>query len=174
MSLILIRQKERELRAKGRRQMLGALVAPVVVAFFYAYGIHQFAPLRMLHAPFALALAWTIAGLYFLNRGKWRNETPGDAGFSTGIEFCRKEIERQRDYLRRVLLWSFVPVLLAIATFVIALFIAVGSAVFPNAIPLMTLVVAWIGSYFLMRAWQQRQLQRELDELSQIKSENGR
>lgn len=172
MSLILIRQKERELQAKSRRQMLGALVAPVVVAFFYAYGIHQFASPRMLHALFALALAWSIAGLYFLNRGRWQRGVAGDAGFSTGIEFCRKEIKRQRDYLRRILLWSLGPVLLAITAFIIALVLAAGSAVFPKAIPLMALVVAGIASYFLVRAWQQRQLQRELDELSEIKSEN--
>ena len=46
---------------------------------------------------------------------------PGEAGLSPGLEFCRREIERQRDLLRRVLLWSFGPVLLTIGTFILAL-----------------------------------------------------
>ena len=91
MNLILIRQKARELHAKTRRTLLGTLVASLVVAFFYAFFIRQFPQLRqLLHSLFALALAWSLAGLYFLNRGERPGAMPGDAGFSTGIEFCRR------------------------------------------------------------------------------------
>ncbi|MGI0135027.1 MAG: hypothetical protein ACREBW_08745 [Candidatus Micrarchaeaceae archaeon] len=175
MSLILLRQKARELHAKRRRQLLGALTVPVVVAFFYGFSIYQFPDLReVLHALFILALAWSIAGLYFLKLGKWSREMPEDAGFSTGLEFCKRELERRRNYLRRVLLWSLGPILLAIAAFLVTPAIAVGGAMFFKAAPFVALVVIWIASFFLIRAWQQREVQREIDELSEIDIGNGR
>src|SRR6185437_3887241 len=175
MSLILIRQKARKLHAMTRRQRLGSLTAPVVVVFFYVFSIEQFSHLQeMLHALFAFALAWSIAGLYFLNQRAWQGEMPAGAGFSTGLEFCRREIERLLDYFRRVLLWSFAPLLLAGVTLVIALAIAAGRAILPKAIPFMTLAIVWIAAYLWIRARQQRELQRELDELHEIESDNRR
>ncbi|MGH2510395.1 MAG: hypothetical protein ACRDHZ_23715, partial [Ktedonobacteraceae bacterium] len=130
MSLILIRQEVRELRAKRRRQLLGTIVVPIVVVFFYVFSVEQLLHLQaILHALFAVALAWSIAGVYFLNRGTWSGEMPGDAGFSTGLEFCRRELERRRDYFRRVLLWSLGPLLSGIAIFLVATAIAAGTAV---------------------------------------------
>ena len=124
----------------------------------------------MLHPLFAFALAWSLVGLYFLNRGMWSTVMPGDAGLSTGLEFCREEIERRRYLLRRVLLWSLGPVLLAIGTFVLALAM-IGTkdrGLFPNGLPFLALVVAWIFGYFVMRAREQRELKREIDELNDL------
>ena len=122
MTLKLIEQRSRELRAKTRRKLMGTVAGPLAAGLFYAYGMKEFAALRqVLQPPFAFALAWSLAGLYFLNRGMWSAVMPGDAGLSTGLEFCRREIERQRDLVRRVLLWSFGPVMLAIGTFILAL-----------------------------------------------------
>lgn len=174
MNLILIRQKARELHAKTRRTLLGTLVAPLVVAFFYAFFIRQFPQLRqLLHSLFAFALAWSLAGLYFLNRAGRPDAMPGDAGFSTGVEFCRRELERQRDISRRLLLWSFGPIVLAFGTIILATAMVAGTS-FPKAIPFMTLVVIWIASYFFIRARQQRELQREIDELRDVERENSR
>jgi hypothetical protein len=176
MTLEKIQQKARELHAKTRRQLLGTLTTPLMVVIFYAYGIKQFPLLGQVLQPlFAFALAWSLAGLYFLNQGKWSNAMPGDAGFSAGLEFCRREIERRRDYYRRVLLWSFGPVLLAIGTFILALAIVAGRGIFPKATPFMILVVVWIAAYFfVIRVREQRDLQREIDELNDIERENSR
>ena len=119
MTLEKIRQKVREHHAKERRQLLGTLAGPLAVAFCYVFCIKEFASLApWLHPLFAFALAWSLAGLYSLTRGKWSEAMPGDAGFSAGLAFCRREIERRRDYFRRVLLWSFGPVLLALGTMI--------------------------------------------------------
>jgi hypothetical protein len=96
---------------------------------------------------------------------------PGDAGFSTGFEFCRREIARQLSYFRRVLLWALGPILLAIGTFVLA--IAASTSIFPKAIPFITLVVLWIAAYLFIGARQRHNLQRELDELNQIERQNS-
>jgi hypothetical protein len=122
---------------------------------------------------FAFTLAWSVAGLFFLNRGNWFAAMPEDAGVSAGLEFCRRELERQRDYFRRVLLWGFGPVLLAIGTFLVALAIIAGGRMFPNAIPLIALIVVWIAAYFVMKIRQERAVRREIDELNGIERENG-
>jgi hypothetical protein len=175
MTLKLIQQRSRDLRAKTRRKLLGTLAGPLAASLFYVFAMKEFAPLRQTLQPlFAFALAWSLAGLYFLNRGMWSAVMPGNAGLNTGLEFCRREIERQRDLLRRVLLWSFGPVLLAIGTFILALAM-VGTrdrGIFPNGLPFLILVVVWIVGYFIVRLREQRELQREIDELNDIEKEN--
>jgi hypothetical protein len=170
-----IREKVRELHKRRGRQLLGTLTGPLVAAFFFVFGIKQFPSLQHVLQPlFALALVWSLAGLYFLSRGRWSAGAPEDAGSSAGLKFCRREIERQRDYLRRLVLWGFGPVLLAIGTFNLALVMVAGREIFPKAMPLLTLVVLWIGAYFVIRMRQQRGLQREIDELDKIERENSR
>jgi hypothetical protein len=177
MTLKLIQQRSRDLRDKTRRKLLGTLAGPLAAGFFYAFGVKEFATVRqVLHPLFAFALAWSLAGLYFLNRGMWSAVMPGDAGLSTGLEFCRREVERQRDLLRRVLLWSLGPVMLAIGTFILALAM-VGTkdrGIFPNGLPFLVLVVLWVVAYFVLRWREQRELEREIDELNDVEKENHR
>jgi hypothetical protein len=174
MTMHLIRRMARDLRAKTRRALLGTLVGPLVVAFCYAFCIKVFPAMQQgLELLFAFALAWSLAGLYFLNRRKWSAAMPGDAGSSAGLEFCRREIERQRDYFRRVLLWSLGPMLLALGTLILAMAMVASGEIFPKAMPFMTVIVVWIAAYFVIRARDQRQLQREIDELNDIERENS-
>ena len=173
MTMEKIRQKARELHRKTRRQLLGTITAPLTVVCFYAMARKLFPLLQHVLQPlFACAFAWSLAGLYFLNRGKWSAPMPGDAGLTAGLEFCRREIQRRRDHFRFVMLWGAGPVLLAIGTFILALAMVAGKGVVPKAMPFMILVVAWISSYlFILRA-EQRKLQHELDELNEITKES--
>ena len=175
MTSKLIQQRSRVLRAKTRRKLLGTLAGPLAVALFYAFGMKEFAPLRQALQPlFAFALAWSLAGLFFLNKGMWPAVMPEDAGLSTGLEFCRREVERQRNLVRRVLLWAFGPVMLVIGTFILALAMvgARDRGLFPNGLPFLILVIVWIVTYFIVRLREQRDLQREIDELNDIEREN--
>lgn len=171
MTIEKIRQKVRELHTKTRRQLLGNLAVLLLVVAFYGIGTRQFPELKAL---LALPIAWSLAGLYFLNRGMWSRAMPGDEAWSTGLQSYRREIARRRDLYRRVLLWSFGPVLLAIGTFILALVRVSDRPIFPNAMPFMTLVVIWIGAYFVIRMREQRQLQHEIEELNAIERENSR
>jgi len=169
MSSILLQQKAREVQARRRRQVFASIVAPVVVAFFYALCVKQFPHLQqILRSLFLFDLVWSVAGLYFINRKKSSREIPGDAGFSTGLEFCRRTIEQQLDHFRRALLWSFGPILLAIGTFLVTT--AVTTSIFPKGIPFIALVLVWIASYLSIGVRQHRNLRREVDELKQIES----
>jgi hypothetical protein len=171
MTLEKIRQKVRELHAKTRRQLLGSLAVPLIIIGFYGFAMKQFPALQPL---FAFAFAWSLAGLYFLNRGMWSAAMPGDAALSTGLEFYRREIQRRQHFFRTVILWSFAPVLLTIGAFILTL-AKIGDkdqGIFPNAMPFIVLVVIWIAAYFVIRVREQRQLQREIDELSDIERAN--
>jgi hypothetical protein len=177
ITMKLIRSKARGLQAKTRRHLLGTLAGPLGAVFFYAFAIREFPALEhVLHPLFAFALVWSLVGLYFLNRGMWSTVMPGDAGLSTGLEFCRGEIERRRYLLRRVLLWSLGPVLLAIGTFILALAM-IGTkdrGLFPNGLPFLALVVVWIFGYFVKRVREQSELKREIDELNDLERDNSR
>jgi FtsH-binding integral membrane protein len=171
----LIEQRSCELRARTRRKLIGTVAGPLAAGFFYAFSMIEFPALRqVLQPPFAFAVAWGLAGLYFLNRGMWSAVMAGDVGLNRGLEVCRQEIERQRDLVRRSLVWSFGPLILAVATFVLALAMVSTRerGIFPNGLPFLVLMVVWIVSWFVIRFREQRGLQREIDELKDIEMEN--
>jgi len=171
----LIEQRSRTLRAKTHRGLLGTVGGPLTAGIFYWYSMRAFPGLRqVLQPPFAFAFAWGLAGLYFLNRGMWSAVMPGDLGLNTGLEVCRLEVERQRDLRRRSLVWSFGPVMLATASFVLALTLVpqVGRRLIPNGVPFLLVLVLSIVSFFVIRSREQRELQRELDELKDLEMEN--
>ena len=173
----LIEQRSRELRARTRRKLVGTVVGPLAAGFYFAYCMMEFPALRhVLQPSFALATAWSLVGVYFLNRGMWSSGLAADIGINTGLEACRLEIERQRDLVRRFLAWSFGPVMLAVGTFVSALAMVSTRerGIFPNGLPFLILMAVWILLWFMIRLQEQRTLQREIDELKNIESENRR
>ena len=140
MTLKMIRWKVRELHARTRKQLVGSLVMPIVIAGLYSYAIRQF-DYPVVQWLFVVAIVWSLAGAYLMNRGMWSAPMPGDAALSTGIEFYRREVERRCDLFRRVLWCSFLPVVLFIGTFILAVAKAGGSKSLPKAMPFITLVV---------------------------------
>lgn len=171
----LIEQRTRELRARTRRKLIGTIAAPFAAGIFYAYSMKEFPALRQVLQPlFVFAFAWSLAGVYFMNRGMWSAVMPGDLSINTGLEACRLEIKRQRDLVRRLLVWSFGPLMLAVATFVLALAMVSTRerGIFPNGLPFLILMAVWIVSWFVIRLREQRGLQREINELKDIEMEN--
>ena len=106
----------------------------------------------------------------------WLAPLPGDAALATGLEFYRQELEGRRRLFRNVLRWFLGPVLLAIAAFVFSILrTGAGSwkwSLIPNMAPFLAILVIWIASVIVMRIRGQWELQREIDELSAIESEN--
>lgn len=170
----LIEQRTRELRTRTRRKLVGTVAGPVAAGIFYAYSMKEFPALRQTLQPlFAIALTWALAGLYFLNRGMWPKIMPGEVGLKTGLEICRGEMVRQRDLVRRFLVWSIGPVMLAVATFILALaMISTGErGIIPNGLPFLILMVVWTVSWFVIKWREQRRLQHEINELKEIQIE---
>ena len=170
MTSILIRQRARELRGRTRRKLLGTLAGPLAAGSFYVFAAKWFPAQRLILQPlFAFAFVWSIAGMYFLSRGMRLEKMPEEGGIRSGLESCLSEMERQRDFLGRVLWWSFGPVLLTISTFVAALVMAAKGGILPNGLPFVTLVAIWIRAYFAIRFREQQTLRREIAELMEMK-----
>jgi hypothetical protein len=178
MTIERIRQKTKELRAKTRQTLLGGIGVSLLVVGISIYGIAS-GDGPVVRVVCAFLIAWSVAGQYFVNRRMRSATLPGDAALSTGIESYRSEVERRRYLSSHFLLWSFGPVVLAIATFIV-LIVNLASkrrgmplnGTLLNMIPFLALVVIWIVSVFVIRMRDRRELRREIDELSEIERAN--
>ena len=168
----MIRRRAQELHGKTLRERLGSLAGPVCTIAFSGWGIALgYNPVQLV--AFAIAITWSLAGVYGLNRGGWQGTLPGDAALATGLEFCRREIEWRIYIHRRILQWCLAPIMLAIGAFFVPV---MQSAAKENvkAIPFFTLLILWIIAFFFLRVRQWRTLQQEIDELNDIGMENRR
>ena len=168
----MIRRRAQELHAKTLRERLGSLAGPVCTIAFSAWGLAEgYNPVQL--AVFAIAIAWSLAGVYVLNRGMRQATLAGDAALATGLEFCRREIEWRIYIHRRILQWCIAPIMLAIGAFFVPV---MRTAVRENfkAIPFFALLALWIIAFFVIRVRGWRTLQQEIDELNDIEMENRR
>lgn len=174
MTLEKIRLKAQMLRAKTRRELLRNIALPVFAVGLSVLGIIWFHD-TALEIASALSVAWALAGQYFLNRGMWAETLPGDSALSTGFEFYQREIERRRYLFHRVLLCSFGPMVLAVA---VLLFPIVRAGIrtqraLSNMTPFLVLLVLWLASAMVLRMRGHHELEREIEELNDIKRENS-
>jgi hypothetical protein len=177
MTLEKMRQKTQELHAKTRWDLIKSISGPLIVIVICGFGIRFLDP--MLRALLAFAIAWSLTGQYILHRGMWPAPLPGDAALSTGLESYRREVERRRFLFGRFMLWQFGPMVFAIAILV-TLITSLGirnrglllKGALLNMSPFLTLLVIWIAAVFVIRMRQQRELQREIDELNEIERVN--
>jgi hypothetical protein len=170
MTLEKIQVKVRELNARTRKDLINAIASPVVVAVISCLA------LAMMHDPvqrwvLAFAFAWSLAGQRALHRGMRVGTLPGDAAMTTAIEYYRREVEHRKALYSRTLLWSFGPIVVALAVFCLPF--ARNPQWLPNSIPFLSLVAIWIIAFFVLRMRTQRELQREIDDLKNIERNNN-
>jgi hypothetical protein len=177
MTLEKIRQKTQDLHAKTRRELFKAIAGPLTVAGICVFGLRF--PDPALRAALALAIAWSLSGQYFLNRGMWSAAAPAEAALRPGLESYRREVERRRFLFSRLLLWQLGPVIFAVAIFVVliaSLGMGNGRMLLKEALlnmtPFLTLIVVWVVAVFVIRTRQARELQREIEELNEIERVN--
>src|SRR5947207_6628698 len=70
-----IQRKARELRAKTRRELLGNLAVPLMVAGFSGFGIAR-AHDPVQRAVSVFAIVWSLIGQHVLHRGMWTATLP--------------------------------------------------------------------------------------------------
>ncbi len=168
-----ISRKTQELQAKTRRTLINGILVSLSIFGIAAYGITSFDG-PVVRGVFALAIVWSLAGHYFIDRGTWSTALPGGVISSTGLEAYRQEVERRRHLTGHYLMWSFGPVVLALAAFVVPLLhIAIQQGVLRNTIPFLVLLVMWAGGVFVTRTRDRQALQREIEELNNIEGANG-
>lgn len=175
MTLEMIRQRASESRSKTRRELVGSMATVLIVLGVSAFGIEHtsYAVARLV---FALAIAWALAGQILLHRGMWSASQPADGNLKTGLEFYRRELERQQDVIGRVLRWSFGPVILSIGTLIVVLVqMATGlSLPIRSVAPFASIFVIWIVAFFVRRSRGQRKLRGEIDALNDVRGTDPR
>jgi len=168
MTLKLIRNKVQELHAKTRWELIRSTSSPLPVIAISVYAwIAEFRDPIVLTA-FIVAIVWSLVGQYFIHRGMWSAKLPGDAALSTGLQFYRQEVERRRYLFNRVMPWAFGPTVLALGAFTLPLM----TISIPKMMPFLVLLGIWFVAMFFVRMGQQQELQREIDALNDIESEN--
>ncbi len=169
----MIRRRAQKLHKKTVRDRLGSVAGPVCTIAFSALGnALGYNPVQ--RVLFALAIAWSLAGVYVLNREKWQAGLAGDAALATGLEFCRREIERLRYFHRQFLQWVFAPIVLAIGALVVP---QMGSGfrsggTIAKMIPFLTLLALWMVGVLVIRRVRWKELRQDIDELNDIEREN--
>jgi Flp pilus assembly protein TadB len=171
MTLVMIRHKTQQLQEKTRRELLGGIVAAVFMVGCYGFCI-WWIHAGVFRMAFALAIAWTLAGQYYVNRRNHSDAAQMDASLSTSLEFYRQEVERRRYLSGRFLLWSIGPIILALGAFCAHL-LAWAHGFLLGTVPFFTVLGLWFVLLFLQRMRQQRDLQRELDQLNELERLNN-
>jgi len=168
MTLKLIRQRAEDLRIRTRRELFGNLTTvPITVAVSW-FGFLHTHHLRF-RLAFVAAVVWAILGQYLLHRGVWSATPPERSALMTGLEFYRREIDRRRNLLGRLLQWSFGPIILCLGTLILLLTgMALNMGKFGAALPFSTVVAIWVVGMFALRSRNQRELKREFDQLNEI------
>jgi hypothetical protein len=177
MTLVMIRHKTQQLHAQTRRALLNEIAASVFLISFYGVGI-WWVHAAVLRAAFALAIAWTLAGQYFVDRGTLSSTAQLEVSLSTSLESYRREVERRRYISGRFILWSFGPIVLAIgalSTYLLTLVWNHGAwshGYLWSTMPFFTLLGLWFVGVFVLRMRHQRELQREIDQLNEVERSN--
>ncbi len=97
-----------------------------------------------------------------------------DVLLNTGLKSYRIEVERRRYISTRFLVCIFGPSVLAIGTLAVQIVsFARDRGALSNTTPFLTMLAIWIVGVFVIRMRDQRELQREMDELKHIENSNG-
>jgi uncharacterized BrkB/YihY/UPF0761 family membrane protein len=113
---------------------------------------------------------WIAISLFWFRHRIWRSDSSRpEAVAATGLEYYRTELNRRRDHLRNEWLWHG-PLALASIILIAVLTGSSNMAFRPlgSILPLILLLVAWIGFSFWRRRLQAQELQREINEMDSL------
>jgi hypothetical protein len=158
-----------ELYFRTRSEILmsiGAALLPIGVLAWRLEGAQQ----RLLEIGFAAVVLWIAISLFWFRHRIWRSDSSRpEAVAATGLEYYRTELKRRRDHLRNEWLWHG-PLALASIILIAVLTGSSNMAFRPlgSILPLILLLVAWIGFSFWRRRLQAQELQREINEMDSL------
>lgn len=179
MSLEQLRRKAQKLQKRVLWRNLREYAASAIVIGAFGYTL-WIAPPALIRTGCGLVIAGTLFMVYTLHKKGSAHTVPAELAFRTGVEFHRKELERQCDLLRRVWSWYLLPFVPGLAVFLAGLFrqtmqqpnaaahAGVIVATFAVTAALGALVFVGIGK---LNQWGARKLQREIDALNALERE---
>ena len=161
-----VTRRTRDLRSTTRVEILSSFGAAIFFVAIVAWRV-EYGNRRFLLAASGLVAAWILGSMYRLRRRLWPPAAREDALASSCLDYYRRQLADRRDHLRSEWLWHG-PLLLACllcftAVFRNALF---GYSRLGSILPLIGLLVAWVGFGVWRRRRQANELQREMDELT--------
>jgi hypothetical protein len=174
MTLEMIRQRAQELHAKTRRELYANIIMTLMIVAISGFGsmhTHDW----VLRFAFVIAVVWAVAGQYFLHRGMWAMTSPEEMALIAGLDFYRREVNRRRTLLGRVLQWSLGPIVLSIGALSLVLTETAWNLGRSATVmfPFCASVFIWIVAVFVLRSHSQRELQREIAEVNNIEKASG-
>ena len=171
MSLEEIREKavrfERRIRWRNLRETMVALVLIPLFCFFFYW-----CPAPSQRIGSGLTIAGLVFLIWYMKRNAGAEAVPAGAGFANYVAFHRRELERQRDLLRRVWFWYLGPLLPGILVFnfgVIAPKVR-HPADWLRALPFLVILAFWFWATARMNHRAADRLQRDIDELDRFVS----
>lgn len=161
-----------ELRAKAaafqqriRRRNLREQAACLIVILCMGWSFFRPSP-AVPRISFALMIAGAIYVAWHLQFRGTAKELPSDMGTASGIEFYRRELEKQRDLARNIWIWYLGPLIPGMALLVIwgIVTLPADKRWYPMPFATLSLFAFWSIDRLNRRAAQQ--LNRQIEELN--------
>ena len=174
MSLEEIRRKAHRLQTKARLAALAWIVMGLAICVLFARSSAK-AHAAVERIGWGMLSLWGLYGAYQAYKWIWTGTLAADATLSTSLDFYRRELERRHDYARHIWRRSGLTLCFGgLALVIIPELIGVlrSPRLLLNAVPFFVLLAIWLVVFFSLRKRNQRQLQREIDELKALEGEN--
>jgi Flp pilus assembly protein TadB len=165
----LQKRRARDLAASTRAEILTCLFAALFLVLVLGLRMHWSGD-RVVQLGLALVAGWVVLTAYRF-RGRIRvrkSDWEGDPlAAAPSQAFYRAELERRRDHLRSGWLWHGPLVLACFLLFAVA-----ARNLGPNwqrlqtVVPLVVLLVVWVGWGIRQRRRKAAEIQREIDEIA--------
>ena len=145
---------------RNAREYIAAIVVLVIFGFDFWHTSDALA-----RVAFGLIIAGTLYVIWHLHQRGASRSVPTEMGLASGLEFHRRELERQRDLLRSVWSWYLGPVIPGLVVLMVA-----RARIDPGHLRNIGLSSALIALVFVSAWWLNqraaRKLERRIDELN--------
>ncbi|MGO8816999.1 MAG: hypothetical protein ACLQVG_20350 [Terriglobia bacterium] len=144
-------------------------VAAVIVVSIFAFDFWRTSDV-LARVAFGLIIAGAIYVMWHLHQQGAARSVPAELGIASGLEFYRRELERQRDLLRSVWSWYLGPMLPGLVVLMLA-----RARNGPLGLWRIGLTSALIAVIFVSAWWLNdraaRKLQSRIDELNALEAQ---
>ena len=185
MSVAEIRLKVQKRQKGVRSQVLRDAIIGLVLSVFFAWKLIEVQhvwwgldhPISLWSTRLGLGLLsfWGIALPFLLYRWVWPARLAPDAPLNTTLQWYRSQLEKGRNFDRRVWL-VLIPCFVGIAMiFVPALISSIGNPpeLLQNSLPLFVLLAIWLPLFLYFRKRRRGRRQKEIEQLRAFERENG-
>ena len=184
MSADQLRLKAQKRQKGVRSQVLRDAIIGLVLSVFFAWNLIKLNhvwwglghPLSLWSTRMGAGLLslWGLALPFLLHKWVWPARLAPDAPLNTTLQWYRSQLEKGRDFDRRVWL-ILTPAFVGIALiFVPAMISSLGNPreLLQNSLPLFLLLAIWLPIFLYLRKRRRGRRQKEIDQLRAFEREN--